>query len=113
VEIPSRLRQRPLGILEEGDLGLVPAPRPRGAERDPPPVRGRAAPDGDVPPLVVAVARLRPDVRAGEADVGVGRDGEAGRYAERDDAGGGIGRRLDSDADRVAIRAGEGKDLER
>ena len=34
------------------------------------------APHGHVPALVVAVARLRPDVRAGQRDLAVGRDGE-------------------------------------
>ena len=69
VEVASRLADGPLRVLEERHLGLVPAPgamrparqRPSGADR-------RRAPDRHVAPLVVAVARLRPDVRAGQGD---------------------------------------------
>ena len=55
--------------------------------------RATRAPDRDVAALVVAIARLRPDVRAGQGDSRVGRDGQAGRRSERGRAGRGVDRR--------------------
>ena len=69
---------RALRVLEERDLGLVPAPGAAAAARVTVAVAARgAAPDRHVASLVVAVARLRPDVRAGQRDLAVGRDVEA------------------------------------
>ena len=116
VEVLARLAGRALGVLEERDLGLVPAPGPATRRRRPSPgIDGRrAAPDGDVAALVVAVAGLRPDVRAGQADVDAGRarSGRPERRTSRSPALG-VDRRLDGDADRIAVVVDPGRDLVR
>ena len=65
--------------------------------------RRRAAPDGHVPALVVAVARLRADVRAGQRDLAVGRHGQPGRRVEPGAQLGRVDPRVHGDADRVAV----------
>ena len=80
IEVAPRLADRALRVLEERDLGLVPAPRLLGSQlqaalgalSDP-------APDGDVPALVVAVAGLGMDVGAvSETAPSVGTGSPAG-----------------------------------
>ena len=77
-----------------------------------PSVPRRAAPDGDVAALVVAVAGLRPDVGAGERDLG-GPSGRRARPARANVRGPPrrIDGRLDRDADRIAVVVDEGQDL--
>ncbi len=74
---------------------------------------GGPTPDRHVAPLVVAVARLRPDVRAGQRHVPIRRDGEARGRRERRDAAGRIDRRLDGDRHRIARLIDPGRDVER
>ena len=111
VEVAARLAGGPLGVLEERDLGLVPAPRRRRGQLEAiAAARQRTAPDGDVPPLVVAVAGLRADVRAGERHVEVHRDRQAGRPFEGDGAGVRVHAGVDGDAERIAVRLDPGQD---
>src|SRR5699024_3508272 len=104
VEILLRLSGRALGVLEEGHLRLVPAPCPRSGEADPT-VRldRRAAPDRDMPALVVAVARLWSDVRAGQRDIDAFGHGQPGRGSERRTAGRRVDGGLERDAHRISI----------
>ena len=60
--------------------------------------RRHAAPHRHVAALVVAVARLRPDVRAGQRHLPVGRHGQTGRGREGRCAAARIDRGLDRDA---------------
>ena len=76
-----------------------------------PALDGRGAPDRDVPALVVAVAGLRVDVRAGQRDLAVGRNGQPGRCVELGAQVADVDPRLDRDADRVAGVVDPGQDL--
>ena len=111
VEVLARLPDRALRVLEERDLALVPAPGAVRGQRDAAVERGRAAPHRHVPALVVAVARLRADVRAGQRDVAVGRHGQAGRPGEPGDQLGRADARVDGDADRIAVVVDPRRDL--
>ena len=75
------------------------------------PSSGGLAPHGHVTSLVVAIARLRPDVRAGQGDHPIGGDGEAGRRVEPRRAGRDVDPGVHRDADRVAGIVDPGRDL--
>src|SRR3990172_7901776 len=80
-----------------------------------PPVRPtpEPAPDGDVATLVVAVARLRPDVGPGQRHVAVGRHREAGWRDEVGTAFRRVGDGGHGDADRGAGIVDPAEDLKR
>src|SRR6185295_20031747 len=67
----------------------------------------------DVPALVVAVARLWVDVRAGQRDLAVGRNGQPGRCVELRAQVPDVDPCVDRDADRVAGVVDPGEDLVR
>ena len=92
VHVPAGLGDGALGVLEERDLGLVPAGRPFDGDGDVVAGDASAAPAVDVAALVVADAGLRPDVAEQEPDLlavgrqhggGDGPDDDLGRYRRR------------------------------
>ena len=91
-------------------LSSQPHARVRG-QGDPAVQRRRAAPDRHVAALVVAVAGLRPDVRPGQGDLAVGRDGQAGRSREPGDQLDRADPGVDGDADGIPVVVDPGRDL--
>ena len=75
--------------------------------------RGDRPPHRHVPPLVIAVARLRSDVRARQRDLAVCRDGQPGRCRERGGPGGRVHDGLDGDRHGIAVSADPARDLVR
>src|SRR5207248_7729831 len=76
-EVAPGLRNRTLGVLEEGNLGLIPTPSVLAAEGDDAVLWGRgSAPHAQVAALIVADAGLGTDVAGDHRNLPVRRDGQ-------------------------------------
>src|SRR3990172_5306706 len=74
---PPPPRAGPLDVLEERRLRFVPAPYAGGPQGHLPALPAQPSPEGDVAALVVAAARLWPDVAGHHVHLAVIRQGQA------------------------------------